>query len=129
MSYRTVTGERCNTVKAGRGSRGKSGGDLLTTDGYKPPALANPGNVIDCKVGGGRMGSPLAHENEAPFPEELAEFFVRSFAPPGSVVLDPFCGSGTTLAAALRHGRRALGIDLRESQVSLTRRRVAGVAG
>jgi hypothetical protein len=122
MSYRTVTGERCNTVKAGRG---KSGGDLLTTDGYKPPVLANPGNVIDCKVGGGRMGSPLAHENEAPFPQALAEFFVRSFAPPGSVVLDPFAGSGTTLAAAVAHGRRAIGIDLRESQVRLTCRRVA----
>jgi hypothetical protein len=124
MSYRTVTGERCNAGK-GRGTRGKSDGDLRTAEGYKQPKLANPGNVIDCKVGGGRMGSKLAHENEAPFPEELAEFFVKSFCPPGGIVLDPFAGSGTTLAVALHHGRRALGVDLRKSQVDLTRRRVA----
>ena len=70
------------------------------------------------------MGSPLAHENEAPFPESLAEFFVRSFCPPGGTVLDPFMGSGTTLAVAQRTGREAIGIDLRESQVELTNRRV-----
>jgi DNA modification methylase len=123
MSYRTVTGERVNASK-GRGTRGKSDGDLQTAEGYKPPKLANPGNVIDCKVGGGRMGHELAHKNEAPFPEELAEFFVKSFCPPGGIVLDPFAGSGTTLAVALRHGRRALGIDLRPSQVDLTHQRI-----
>jgi site-specific DNA-methyltransferase (adenine-specific)/site-specific DNA-methyltransferase (cytosine-N4-specific) len=123
MSYRTVTGERCNASK-GRGTRGKADGDLQTAEGYKQPKLANPGNVIDCRVGGGRMGSDLAHKNEAPFPEELAEFFVKSYCPPDDIVLDPFAGSGTTLAVALRHGRRALGIDLRPSQVELTQRRV-----
>lgn len=73
---------------------------------------------------GGRIGCHLAHENEAPFPEKLAESFVRSFCPPSGVVLDPFCGSGTTLAVALRHGRRSIRIDIRESQVDLTKRRV-----
>jgi hypothetical protein len=49
---------------------------------YVAPIKANPGNVVECIVGGGVMGSRLAHENEAPFPEKLAEFFVRSFCPP-----------------------------------------------
>ena len=70
------------------------------------------------------MGHPLAHENEAPFPETLAEFFVRSFCQPGGLVLDPFCGSGTVLAVAKKHGRQAIGIDIRQSQVDLTRRRL-----
>ncbi|HZV03908.1 MAG TPA: site-specific DNA-methyltransferase [Gemmataceae bacterium] len=83
--------------------------------------------MIDCKVGGSNLGSQLAHLNEAPFPEALAEFFVLSFCPPGGVVLDPFAGSGTTLAAAVKHGRRAPGIDIRGSQVELTRRRLSGV--
>lgn len=91
---------------------------------YVPPIKANPGNVIECIVGGGVMGSRLAHENEAPFPERLAEFFVRSFCPPGGVVLDPFSGSGTTMAAAIRHGRSYLGIDVRDTQVRLSERRV-----
>jgi hypothetical protein len=97
--------------------------------GYAPPERANPGNLIRCEVGGGHLGSPLAHDNEAPFAESLAEFFVRSFCPPGGVVADPFCGSGTTLAVALRHGRRAGGCDVRPSQVSLTRRRLRAVQG
>src|SRR5262245_36151693 len=111
---------------------------------YIPPPIANPGNVVqelytaeqvadlmgevidlvDCVVGGGRMGSALANENEAPFPESLAEFFIRSFCPPDGVVADPFSGSGTTAAVAVRWGRRALACDLRQSQVELTQRRL-----
>jgi hypothetical protein len=98
-----------------------------TGRGYQPPDIANPGNVIECVVGGGAMGSKLAHENEAPFPESLAEFFIRSFCPPGGLVCDPFAGSGTTLAAALQCGRRATGCDLRASQIAIAKRRLRGV--
>lgn len=103
----------------------KNDGDGMRVQCYTPPVKANPGNIIRAIVGGGVMGSRLCHENEAPFPESLAEFFVRSFCPPGGRVLDPFCGSGTTLAVAKMHGRRGIGIDVRESQVALTLRRLA----
>ena len=73
------------------------------------------------------MGSQHAHLNEAPFPEALAEFFVRSFCPPGGIVLDPHLGSGTTLAVAMKHGRDGIGIDIRESQIELTTRRLAAI--
>lgn len=92
---------------------------------YIPPKKANPGNVIACTVGGGHMGHPLAHENEAPFPEALAEFFIRSFCPEGGLVLDPFVGSGTTLDVCRDWGRRAVGIDVRESQCEIVKRRLA----
>lgn len=69
------------------------------------------------------MGSSLAHENEAPFPESLADFFIRSFCPPGGIVMDPFSGSGTTAAAAIKSGRNYIAMDIRESQVDLTNRR------
>ena len=91
---------------------------------YRAPDLANPGNLIDCGAGT-QFG--LGNHNEAPFPKYLVEFFVRSFCPPGGTVLDIFCGSGTTLAVAKRFGRNAIGIDIRESQVELSRRRVAAV--
>lgn len=91
---------------------------------YVPPDLANPGNVLACKVGKGHMGSRLAHANEAPFPEALAEPFVKCFCPPGGTVLDPMCGSGTTLAVALKNGRNAIGYDIRQSQVDLTNLRI-----
>jgi len=115
-------GAPSHRMTATRGSR--NGDTRVEKAVYRPPRKANPGNVIHCKVGGGLMGSPLAHANEAPFPEALAEFFVRSFCPPGGIVLDPFSGSGTTAAAAIKAGRRAIGIDVRESQAELSQRRV-----
>lgn len=103
-------------------------GDVRRVRTYTPPELSNPGNVVECHGGGGHMGSKLAHENEAPFPEKLAEFFVRSFCPPDGIVLDPFSGSGTTVSVAKKHGRRGIGIDIRESQIELAKRRIAEAA-
>jgi len=91
---------------------------------YTPPKMANAGNVIHCVVGGGVMGSRLCHENEAPFPEKLVEHFIKCFCPPNGTVLDCFCGSGTTLSVAAQHGRKSIGIDVRESQVDLSGRRL-----
>jgi DNA modification methylase len=48
----------------------------------------------------------------APFPLELASRLVRMFSFHGDTVLDPFCGSGTTMIAALRYGRNSIGIDI-----------------
>jgi site-specific DNA-methyltransferase (adenine-specific) len=73
------------------------------------------------------MGHDLSHQNEAPFPLGLAEFFVKSFCPPGGVVLDLFAGSSTTGHAAIKNGRRYIGSDLRESQVELSARRLREV--
>jgi hypothetical protein len=96
-------------------------------ESYTAPVKANPGNLIKCKVGGGLMGHPLAHDNEAPYPLKLAAFFVQSFCPPDGITLDPFSGSGTTGHAALEHGRRYIGCDVRQSQADLTTRRLQTV--
>lgn len=93
---------------------------------YAPPVLVNPGNVVKTNVGGGHMGDRLAHKNEAPFPEKLVEHFVCSLCPPGGIVLDPFCGSGTTAIIAQRYRRRFVACDLRMSQCGLSRRRLNG---
>lgn len=124
MSHRTTTGQRINEAKGRRITSGKRNGDTQNTDSYHPPKIANPGNVIKCKVGGGVMGDRLCHENEAPFPELLAEFFVRSFCPPGGTVVDCFSGSGTTGAMATKWGRNFLGCDVRASEVKLSRKRI-----
>jgi hypothetical protein len=102
----------------------KFNGELLTEDAYFPPAIANPGNVIKCDVGGGVMGDRICHESEAPFPEKLVEFFIRSFCPPAGTVLDCFSGSGTTSAVAERLGRNGVGLDIRDSQCLLGLRRL-----
>lgn len=106
------------------GSRPQREGDVKRERTYKPPSKANPGNVIQLHGGGGHMGDKLAHEHPAPYPEALAEFFIRSFCPPGGVVLDPFLGSGTTLAVAVRHGRCGIGIECNPEYAALSERRV-----
>jgi modification methylase len=48
----------------------------------------------------------------APFPLELATRLVRMFSFTGDIVLDPFCGSGTVMVAALRNGRHSIGVEI-----------------
>ena len=71
------------------------------------------------------MGNSLAHKNEAPFPEGLAEFFVRSFCPLGGYVLDPFVGSGTTMSVCQKTGRQGFGIDIRKDQIEIAEARLS----
>ena len=94
---------------------------------YIDPEFANPGNIVCGKVGAGQMGWKDSMQNEAPFPEWLAEFFVKTFCPPGGCVLDPFSGSGTTVAMAIKNGRSGVGIDKRESQIWLAETRLMGL--
>jgi DNA modification methylase len=62
--------------------------------------------------------------HSAAFPEELPAWFIKLFTAPGDIVLDPFLGSGTTIVAALRLGRTAIGIELRREYVSLAHQRI-----
>lgn len=48
----------------------------------------------------------------APFPIDLANRLVRMFSFHGDTVLDPFCGTGTTMLAALRAGRNSIGVEI-----------------
>ncbi|MCP4702078.1 MAG: site-specific DNA-methyltransferase [Gammaproteobacteria bacterium] len=53
-----------------------------------------------------------AKKHPAPYPLELATRLVRMFSFHGDTVLDPFCGTGTTLIAALKTGRNGIGVDI-----------------
>jgi DNA modification methylase len=52
------------------------------------------------------------HSFPAKFPPQLPRKFIQALTAPGEVVLDPMCGSGTTVLEALLAGRRAVGVDI-----------------
>lgn len=58
------------------------------------------------------------------FPIDLASRLIKALTRPGQLVLDPFGGSGTTAAAAVHLGRRAVSIDKTASYSAITRTRV-----
>ena len=60
----------------------------------------------------------------AVFPEELLTIPIKATSPPDGTVLDPFCGTGSAMCAALRLGRFAVGIDVSEYYLSIARDRL-----
>ncbi|MDQ3809513.1 MAG: site-specific DNA-methyltransferase, partial [Chloroflexota bacterium] len=68
-----------------------------------------------------RVGHP------APFPEELPRRLIKLYSYPEDVVLDPFAGSGTTLVAARKLGRRAIGVEINPAFCDLTIRNLQTV--
>ena len=81
---------------------------------------AYPTNVLHLATECGNKG------HSAAFPQALPRWFIELFTDPGDVVLDPFAGSGTTLAAAIALGRHAQGVEL---DPDYARRCEAAVAG
>lgn len=63
-------------------------------------------------------------EHEAMFPLELPYRVIRLFTDPGDTVLDPFMGSGTTALAAIKCGRKYIGIDRERKYVALAREKI-----
>ena len=65
-----------------------------------------------------RIGHP------APFPEELPHRLIQLYTFVGDVVLDPFCGSGTTCLSALKSGRHYIGYDIEKEYIALANERI-----
>lgn len=64
------------------------------------------------------------NDHPTPKPISLMTYLVRLFTPAGGVVLDPFCGSGSTGIAALNEGRKFIGIDLEQHYIDITEKRI-----
>lgn len=82
-------------------------------------------NVWTYLVGGGNTTDDKeAYKHPAIFPEQLAIDHILSWSNPGDVVLDPFCGSGTTAKAAALSGRNYIGFEISPEYCELSQRRV-----
>jgi DNA modification methylase len=64
----------------------------------------------------------------ATFPEKLVEPCVLAGCPINGIILDPFCGSGTTGVVALRNNRNFIGIELNPEYVKIAEKRMAPFA-
>lgn len=81
--------------------------------------------------GGGRWAfweSPVEkadrqHPTQKPLP--LMMQLIEQFTDKGELIIDPFCGAGTTGVAAVRQGRRFIGVELQEKYVKTARKRIA----
>lgn len=93
-------------------SRRMAGAPKKATDVIEVPSINNMASE--------RCGWPTQK------PLALLELLVGACCPPGGVVLDPFCGSGTTLVAATRLGRRSIGIDRSPRAIELAASRLRG---
>lgn len=78
--------------------------------------MANPGDVWDI------TNKHFSEGHFATFPEELPATCIKAGCRPGGVVMDPFSGSGTTGMAALKEGRRYVGIDVNREYLDLSLR-------
>ncbi len=61
----------------------------------------------------------------APYPVDLCRIPILATCPQGGVVLDPFCGTGTTLLAARDLGRQSIGIDISSHYLKIAEERCA----
>jgi DNA modification methylase len=62
-------------------------------------------------------------------PLKLMQYLIKLITPKGGVVLDPFCGSGTTLIAAALIGFDYIGMDLEEANCTISRKRLQSELG
>jgi site-specific DNA-methyltransferase (adenine-specific) len=59
----------------------------------------------------------------APYPEDLCKIPILATCPPDGIVLDPFCGTGTTLSVAQSFERKSVGIDISENYLQAAEKR------
>jgi DNA modification methylase len=64
------------------------------------------------------------YDHPAKYPETLAEEFIRFFTKEGDTVFDPMVGTGSTLLACLRAGRRGIGLELNAEFVDVAARAI-----
>lgn len=108
------TAKRSSSAWSGRGYNGQRDHEAVNAGTRYPKSVLT---VPNPRVKGG-------HPTQKPV--ALMEYLIRTYTDPGEVVLDNVLGSGTTAVAALRCGRRFVGMELDEEYVAMARARIAG---
>jgi DNA modification methylase len=78
------------------------------------PDGAKPGDVWDIIP----EDTQKRKSHFAPYPEDLCKIPVLATCPEDGIVLDPFCGTGTTMLVAFQLGRKSVGIDIADDYIA-----------
>ena len=99
------------------------GNAAVECHGANSKALNSP------RAGTGRTAGLVKNHHPTVKPTALMRWLVRLVTPPGAVVLEPFCGSGTTLIAAELEGVTCWGIEREPGYCDIIRARHGGIVG
>jgi site-specific DNA-methyltransferase (adenine-specific) len=113
----------------------KHGGKVMTgsgarkTNGETQKTVTRPINLTKCRgtiwnylMAGDK--NPLKRKHPAVFPDQIPYDFIQCFCPESGVVLDPFCGSGSTLVMSKKLGRNFIGFDIEKEYCELALERI-----
>lgn len=82
-------------------------------------------NIWKYGIGNGKSTlDKIAFEHPAIFPEKLAEDHILSWSNKGDLILDPMCGSGTTLKMAKKNNRNYIGIEISPEYCKIAEQRL-----
>ena len=102
----------------------KPGGYRQPTNGQRRESKINKKDFDEWFQQIWNITGASTRNHPAPFPLELATRLVRMFSFTGDTVLDPFCGSGTTMIAALKNGRNSIGVEIDREYCRMAARRL-----
>ncbi len=128
-SYRAYGGNRANgpmkavirTPKQTLSGTGIKNNDSFNNSVVLPVEARNKRSVWTVTT------KPYREAHFATYPPELIEPCILAGSKPGDTILDPFNGSGTTGAVAIKHHRNYIGCELNPDYIRLTHRRLAQV--
>ena len=116
-----IPSKHAGKIMSGGANRNKNGLTVNSTHMKINPTKC-PGTIMDYSNGGDKI--IMKRQHPATFPDKIPYDFIRVFTKENDVVLDPMCGSGSTLITSKILGRNYVGIDVSEEYCKLARRRI-----
>ncbi len=119
-----------STRKNGEGSKiTKESVELIEIEGDLDPGLdiPNGGNILIISKDQSYLTHGI-HKFPAKFFPELPRYLIRKYSEPGEYVLDPMCGSGTTILEAMLNKRIGIGIDIDPIALLITKVKTTPIA-